>query len=191
MQTLHTKDIIALLNKDKLPDRPHASLNINTQQTVPIHDILATTEHEYGCLFECRSCHLNKIATPRYRISLSVFDETGEIEVSMFGKEGEKLLNLPADDFWQKYQEDGNTILSYTVQLLDCQKIAPLPACTDDSTEQPSSASANTLKKFHVPASTQYHALDDTFEQKIDISKAVEDELQSQCLPTCMSSSKL
>ncbi|KAL6561452.1 hypothetical protein OROMI_017053 [Orobanche minor] len=77
---------------------------------------------------------------------------TGELEVTMFGKEAEKLLNLPANDLWQKYQEDtsfvhtfinskleemllqieiqsktflkkdGNTILSYIVRSLDCQK---------------------------------------------------------------------
>ncbi|KAL6541116.1 Replication factor A protein 1 [Orobanche minor] len=127
------------------------------------------TSAEYGCLFECRSCRLNKIATPRYRFSLSVFDETGELEVTMFGKEAEKLLNLSADDFWQKYQEDtsfvhtlinskleetllqieiqsktflrqdGTTILSYTVQSLNCQKTAPLP------TEQPSSCGVTYL----------------------------------------------
>ncbi|KAL6513925.1 hypothetical protein OROHE_019381 [Orobanche hederae] len=168
-QTLHTKEIRALLSKDRLPDRPNTGLNISAQQTVPIHDILATKEPEYGCLFECRSCRLNKIATPRYRFSLSVFDATGELEVTMFGKEAEKLLNLSADDFWQKYQEDtsfvhtfinskleemllqieiqsktflkqdGNTILSYTVQSLNCQKTTPLPACPDAFTEQPSS----------------------------------------------------
>ncbi|KAL6542632.1 hypothetical protein OROMI_024234 [Orobanche minor] len=88
----------------------------------------------------------------------------------MFGKEAEKLLNLPADDFSQKYQEDtsfvhtfinskleemllqieirsktflkqdGNTILSYTVQSLNCQKPTPLPACPYAFTEQPSSS---------------------------------------------------
>ncbi|KAL6571776.1 hypothetical protein OROHE_002645 [Orobanche hederae] len=106
----------------------------------------------------------------QYRFSLSVFDETGELEVTMFGKEAEKLLNLLADDFWQKYQEDtsfvhtfinskleemllqieiqsktflkqdDNTILSYTVKSLECQKTTPLPACTDGFTEQPSSS---------------------------------------------------
>ncbi|KAL6523810.1 hypothetical protein OROHE_016348 [Orobanche hederae] len=210
-QTLHTKEIRALLSKDKLLDRPNTGFNISAQQTVPIHDILATTEPgwftstvkgqllrtnqkfvylccdrchcltsaEYGCLFECRSCHLNKIATPRYRFSLSVFDETDELEVTMFAKEAEKLPNLHADDFWQKYQEDisfvhtfinskleemllqteiqsrtflkqdGNTILSYTVQSLNCQKTTPLPACPDAFTEQPSSSCGIT---YLVPA---------------------------------------
>ncbi|KAL6576408.1 hypothetical protein OROHE_000189 [Orobanche hederae] len=64
------------------------------------------TSAEYGCLFECQSCHITKIASPRYRLSLSVFDETGELEVTMFGKEADKLLNLPAENFWLKYQED-------------------------------------------------------------------------------------
>ncbi|KAL6513967.1 hypothetical protein OROHE_019423 [Orobanche hederae] len=136
------------------------------------------TSAEYGCLFECRSCRLNKIATPRYIFSLSVFDATGELEVTMFGKEAEKLLNLSTDDFWQKYQEDtsfvhtfinskleemllqieiqsktflkqdGNIILSYTVQSLNCQKTTPLPACPDAFTEQPSSCGITYL----VPA---------------------------------------
>ncbi|KAL6548107.1 hypothetical protein OROHE_009169 [Orobanche hederae] len=96
----------------------------------------------------------------------------------MFGNEAEKLLNLSADDFWQKYQEDtsfvhtfinskleemllqieiqsktflkqdGNTILSYTVQSLNCQKTTPLPACPDAFTEQPSSCGITYL----VPA---------------------------------------
>ncbi|KAL6569939.1 hypothetical protein OROMI_014453 [Orobanche minor] len=214
-QTLHTKEIRALLSKDTLPDRPNTGLNINAQQTVPIHDILATTEPgrftstvkgqllrtnqkfvylccdrchcltsaKYVCLFECRSCRLNKIATPRYRFSLSVFDATGELEVTMFGKEAEKLLNLSADDFWQKYQEDnsfvhtfinskleemllqieiqsktflkqdGNTILSYTVQSLNCQKTTPLPACPGAFTEQPSSCGITYL----VPAENSNH----------------------------------
>ncbi|KAL6580899.1 hypothetical protein OROMI_006822 [Orobanche minor] len=97
----------------------------------------------------------------------------------MFGKEAEKLLNLPADDFWQKYQEDtsfvhkfsnskleemllqieihsrtflkqdGNTILSYTIQSLNCQKTTPLPACPDAFTKQPSSSCGIT---YLVPA---------------------------------------
>ncbi|KAL6568043.1 hypothetical protein OROHE_003727 [Orobanche hederae] len=95
----------------------------------------------------------------------------GEIEVTIFGKEGEKLPNFSAEDFWQKYQEDtsfihtlinsrleqmllrieiqskifvkqdGNTILSYTVQSLDSQKIPPLLTSTDGSTEHPASSS--------------------------------------------------
>ncbi|KAL6556807.1 hypothetical protein OROHE_006683 [Orobanche hederae] len=99
----------------------------------------------------------------------------------MFGKEAEQLLNLTADDFWQKDQEagylfrthvdrlkarremllrieiqskiflkqDGNTILSYTVQSLDCLKTTPPPVCTDASTEQPSSSSGIT---YLIPA---------------------------------------
>ncbi|KAL6536811.1 hypothetical protein OROHE_012395 [Orobanche hederae] len=60
------------------------------------------TSAEYGSFFECRSCHINKLATPRYRFSLLVFDETGEIDVMVFGKEGDKLLYISADDFWRK-----------------------------------------------------------------------------------------
>ncbi|KAL6507075.1 hypothetical protein OROHE_021974 [Orobanche hederae] len=110
------------------------------------------TSAEYGSLFECRSCHINKIATPRYRFSLLVFDETGEIDVTVFRKEGDKLLNISDDDFWQKdpdasfkssleqmmlkieiqskifNKQNGAAILSYIVHSLECQNITPLPA---------------------------------------------------------------
>ncbi|KAL6564678.1 hypothetical protein OROMI_016128 [Orobanche minor] len=137
------------------------------------------TSAEYGCLFECQSCHLTKIASPRYRLSLSVFDETGELEITMFGKEAEKLLNLPAENFWVKYQEDtsfiqtlldsrlkdmllhieiqskiftrqdGNTILSYTAQSLNCQKTTSPPECTNAAPEEPSSSFATA---YLIPA---------------------------------------
>ncbi|KAL6504942.1 hypothetical protein OROHE_023324 [Orobanche hederae] len=48
------------------------------------------TTAEYGCLFECYSCHETRNAIPRYRFSLLIYDSTGEMEVTIFGDEGEK-----------------------------------------------------------------------------------------------------
>ncbi|KAL6528939.1 hypothetical protein OROMI_028825 [Orobanche minor] len=48
------------------------------------------TTAAYGNLFECHSCKEIKSAIPRFRFSLLVYDDSGEIEVTVFGDEGEK-----------------------------------------------------------------------------------------------------
>ncbi|KAL6585007.1 hypothetical protein OROMI_004296 [Orobanche minor] len=140
---------------------------------------------EYGSFFECRSCHINKIATPRYRFSLLVFDETGEIDVTVFGKEGDKLLNISAYNLWQKdpddlfsvlasfksrleqillkvdiqskifNKQDGTAILSYTIHSLECQDITPLPAPITKSPVPPSSPVATDLTTDDLSNSTE------------------------------------
>ncbi|KAL6529907.1 hypothetical protein OROMI_028552 [Orobanche minor] len=143
------------------------------------------TSAEYGSFFECRSCHINKIATPRYRFSLLVFDETGEIDVTVFGKEGDKLLNISAYNLWQKdpdelssvlasfkshleqillkvdiqskifNKQDGTAILSYTIHSLECQDITPLAAPITESPIPPSSLVATDLTPNDLSNSTE------------------------------------
>ncbi|KAL6556940.1 hypothetical protein OROHE_006816 [Orobanche hederae] len=124
------------------------------------------TTAEYGCLFECHSCHEIKNAIPRYRFSLLIYDETGKMEVTVFGDEGDKIMQMPAADFLDKYskarlltidsinsnlhqlelkmkvqskffnKQDGTSTLSHTMQSLECHQ---LPSSTISTNQLPSS----------------------------------------------------
>ncbi|KAL6580509.1 hypothetical protein OROMI_008533 [Orobanche minor] len=61
------------------------------------------TTAAYGNLFECHSCNEIKSAIPRFRFSLLVYDDYGEIEVTIFGDEGEKIMQMSAPEFLNKY----------------------------------------------------------------------------------------
>ncbi|KAL6562882.1 hypothetical protein OROHE_005469 [Orobanche hederae] len=52
------------------------------------------TTAAYGNLFECHSCNEIKSAIPRFRFSLLIYDDSGEIEVTVFGDEGEKIMQM-------------------------------------------------------------------------------------------------
>ncbi|KAL6555537.1 Replication factor A protein 1 [Orobanche hederae] len=112
------------------------------------------TTAAYGRLFECHSCHEIKNAIPRFRFSLLVYDESSEIEVTIFGDEGEKIMQMSANDFMNKYcndeplildsinsnlhqlhlrmkiqskvfnKQDGTTTMSHTMQTLECHQLA-------------------------------------------------------------------
>ncbi|KAL6576987.1 hypothetical protein OROMI_011263 [Orobanche minor] len=108
------------------------------------------TTAEYNCPFECQSCHETRTAIPR--ISLLIYDQTGEMEVTAFGDEGEKLMRMSAAEFLDKYcnamlptldsinsdlqqlqlkmkvhskvfnKQDGTSILSHTIQSVECHQ---------------------------------------------------------------------
>ncbi|KAL6557498.1 hypothetical protein OROMI_017848 [Orobanche minor] len=61
------------------------------------------TTAAYGNLFECHSCNEIKSAIPRFRFPLLIYDASGEIEVTVFGDEGEKIMQMSAPDFLTKY----------------------------------------------------------------------------------------
>ncbi|KAL6580395.1 hypothetical protein OROMI_008419 [Orobanche minor] len=61
------------------------------------------TTAAYGNLFECHSCNEIKSAIPRFRFSLLIYDASGEIEVTVFGDEGEKIMQMSAPEFLTKY----------------------------------------------------------------------------------------
>ncbi|KAL6503037.1 hypothetical protein OROHE_023939 [Orobanche hederae] len=122
------------------------------------------TTAEYNCPFECHSCHETRTAIPRYRISLLIYDQTGEMEVTAFGDEGEKIMRMSAADFLDKYcnaklptldsinsnlqqlqlkmkvhskvfnKQDGTSILSHTIQSVECHQ---LPSSTINTDEIP------------------------------------------------------
>ncbi|KAL6584945.1 hypothetical protein OROMI_004234 [Orobanche minor] len=117
------------------------------------------TNAEYGSPFECYSCHETRHAIP-----------SGEMEVTIFGDEGEKIVQMPASDFLHKYsnarlltidsiisnlhhlqlemkvhskifnKQDGTGILTHTVHSLECHQ---LPSSTI-TTNQPSSPPIST-----------------------------------------------
>ncbi|KAL6564991.1 hypothetical protein OROMI_016441 [Orobanche minor] len=64
------------------------------------------TTAAYGNLFECHSCNEIKSAIPRFRFSLLIYDASGEIEVTVFGDEGEKIMQMSAPEFLNKYCND-------------------------------------------------------------------------------------
>ncbi|KAL6523010.1 hypothetical protein OROMI_031358 [Orobanche minor] len=61
------------------------------------------TSATYGHSFGCHSCHEIRSAIPRFRFSLLIYDDSGEIEVTVFGDEGEKIMQMSANDFLTQY----------------------------------------------------------------------------------------
>ncbi|KAL6506263.1 hypothetical protein OROGR_024444 [Orobanche gracilis] len=116
------------------------------------------TSAEYNCLFDCHSCH-----EVRFRFCLLIYDAFDEIEITVFSDEGEKIMQMSATDFLQKYgngesliidsvnsnlrqlqlkmkihsrvfnKQDGSTVLSHTMQALECQQL-PSPILAPDET---------------------------------------------------------
>ncbi|KAL6570103.1 hypothetical protein OROMI_014617 [Orobanche minor] len=64
------------------------------------------TTAAYGNLFECHSCNEIKSAIPRFRFSLLIYDASDEIEVTVFGDEGKKIMQMSAPEFLTKYCND-------------------------------------------------------------------------------------
>ncbi|KAL6571409.1 hypothetical protein OROHE_003052 [Orobanche hederae] len=91
------------------------------------------TTAAYGRLFECHSCHENRNAIPRFRFSLLVYDDSGEIEVTVFGNEGEKIMQMSANDFMNKYCNNERT--ANVLELFASQKneTTSLPSTTKGS----------------------------------------------------------
>ncbi|KAL6579092.1 hypothetical protein OROMI_009308 [Orobanche minor] len=107
------------------------------------------TSAAYGRSFECHTCHEIRSV----QISLLVYDDSGEIEVAVFGDEGEKLMQMSANDFLTQYcnneplildsinsnlrqmklkmkiqskvfnKQDGTTTMSHTMQTLECHQL--------------------------------------------------------------------
>ncbi|KAL6572949.1 hypothetical protein OROHE_002425 [Orobanche hederae] len=128
------------------------------------------TTAEYGCLFECYSCHETRNAIPRYIFSLLIYDSTGEMEVTIFGDEGEKIVQMPASDFLHKYsnarlltidsitsnlhhlelkmkvhskffnKQDGTSTLTHTVHSLECHQQPSSIITTNQPPSSPISA---------------------------------------------------
>ncbi|KAL6550426.1 hypothetical protein OROMI_020914 [Orobanche minor] len=115
------------------------------------------TTAEYNCPFECHSCHETK-----YRLSLLIYDQAGEMEVTAFSDEGEKIMQMSAADFLDKYcnarlpildsinsnlqqlqlkmkvhskvfnKQDGTSILSHTIQSVECHQLLSSTINTDE-----------------------------------------------------------
>ncbi|KAL6558234.1 hypothetical protein OROMI_018584 [Orobanche minor] len=115
------------------------------------------TSAEYGSFFKCRSCHINKSATPRYRFSLLVFDETGEMDVTdlpyvlaSFKSRLEQMLLKIEIQSKIFNKQDGTAILSYTIHSLECQNITPLPAPANESPVPPSPSGTTYLTTNNI-----------------------------------------
>ncbi|KAL6571848.1 hypothetical protein OROHE_002717 [Orobanche hederae] len=94
-----------LLTRGKLP---RTNQNFIYPCCAKCHRLTTTA---YGRLFECHSCHEIKNAIPRFRFSLLVYDESSEIEVTVFGDEGEKIMQMSTNDLMNKYCNDEPLIL--------------------------------------------------------------------------------
>ncbi|KAL6557882.1 hypothetical protein OROMI_018232 [Orobanche minor] len=103
----------------------------------------------------------------RYRFSLLIYDPTGEMEVTVFGDEGEKIMQMTATEFLDKYsnarlltidsinsnlhqlqlkmkvhsksfnKQDGTSTLSHTVQSLECHQLSPSTISTNQLPSSP------------------------------------------------------
>ncbi|KAL6514959.1 hypothetical protein OROGR_020538 [Orobanche gracilis] len=145
------------------------------------------TTAAYGNLFECHSCNEIRSAIPRFRFSLLVYDKSGEIEVTIFGDEGEKIMQMSAPDFLNKYcndnslifesinsmlhqmqlktkiqskffyRQDGTTTLSHTMQTLECLQLT-----SSDPTQMPEISTSSTPETASVQSTTKEHPRSDT-----------------------------
>ncbi|KAL6578859.1 hypothetical protein OROMI_009075 [Orobanche minor] len=134
------------------------------------------TTAAYGSLFECHSCNEIRSAIPRFRFSLLIYDTSGEIEVTIFGDEGEKIMQMSAPDFLTKYcndesliissinsnlqqtqlklkihskvffRQDGTTTLSHTIQSLECLQLT-----SSDVSKHHFSRPRGMIDPAHVP----------------------------------------
>ncbi|KAL6584518.1 hypothetical protein OROMI_003807 [Orobanche minor] len=135
----------------------------------------------YDCPFECHSCHKTRTAIPRYRFSLLIYDRTGEMEVTAFGDEGEKIMQMSADAFLDKYctaslptidsinanlqqlqlkmkvhskvfnKQDGTGILSHTIQSVECRQLSS----SNIDTDEPPAALPTEVTKFSNTAAPE------------------------------------
>ncbi|KAL6565121.1 hypothetical protein OROMI_016571 [Orobanche minor] len=87
------------------------------------------TSAAYGRSFKCHSCHEIRSAIPRF--SLLIYDDSGEIEVTVFGDGGEKLMQMSANDFLTQYC---NVSLANVLELSVPHKIETtfIPSTTKD-----------------------------------------------------------
>ncbi|KAL6509801.1 hypothetical protein OROGR_022289 [Orobanche gracilis] len=146
------------------------------------------TSAEYNCLFDCRFCHEVRQAIPRFRFCLLIYDAFDEIEITVFGDEGEKIMQMSATDFLQKYgngesliidsvnsnlrqlqlkmkihsrvfnKQDGSTVLSHTMQALECQQL-PSPILAPDETPTISPADARNVIEISAASKPTTHLL--------------------------------
>ncbi|KAL6547968.1 hypothetical protein OROHE_009673 [Orobanche hederae] len=117
-----------------------------------------------------------------YRFSLLIYDSTGEMEVTIFGNEVEKIMQMSASDFINKYsnarlltidsitsnlhlpqlkmkvhykffnKQDGTSMLSHTVQSLECHQ---LPSSIISTSQLPSSS----ISTHNIPATSSADVL--------------------------------
>ncbi|KAL6563018.1 Replication factor A protein 1 [Orobanche hederae] len=141
----------------------------------------------YGNLFECHSCNEIKNAIPRFRFSLLIYDDSGEIEVTVFCNEGEKIMQMLAPEFLNKYyndeslifgsinsilhqmqlkmkiqskvfyRQDGTTTLSHTMQTLECLQLT-----SSDPAHVPEISASSKPETASVPSTTKEHPRSDT-----------------------------
>ncbi|KAL6588059.1 hypothetical protein OROMI_001037 [Orobanche minor] len=138
------------------------------------------TTAAYGHLFECHSCHEIKNAIPRFRFSLLVYDDSGKIEVTVFGDEGEKIMQMDKSLIFDSinsilhqmqlkmkiqyklfYRQDGTTTLSHTIQILECLDDILLSSSADPA-HVPEIYASPKPETTSVPSTTKEHPRSDT-----------------------------
>ncbi|KAL6586011.1 hypothetical protein OROMI_002655 [Orobanche minor] len=144
------------------------------------------TSAAYGRSFECHSCHEIRSAIPRFRFSLLIYDDSGEIEVTVFGDEGEKVMQMSANDFLTQFcsnealildsinsnlrqmklkmkiqskvfnKQDGTTTMSHTMQTLECHQL-PSTASPPGLTNELEISVPHKIETTFIPSTTKEH----------------------------------
>ncbi|KAL6503978.1 hypothetical protein OROGR_025901 [Orobanche gracilis] len=136
------------------------------------------TTAAYGNLFECHSCNEIRSAIPRFRFSLLVYDKSGEIEVTVFGDEGEKIMQMPAPDFLNKYCNDDSLIFESINSMLHQMqlktKIQSKIFYRQDGypTQMPQISASSTPETTSVQSTTKEHPRSDTHSTSSSRGKA-------------------
>ncbi|KAL6585886.1 hypothetical protein OROMI_002530 [Orobanche minor] len=144
------------------------------------------TSAAYGRSFECHSCHEIRSAIPRFRFSLLIYDDSGEIEVTVFGDEGEKVMQMSANNFLTQFcnneplildsinsnlrqmklkmkiqskvfnKQDGTTTMSHTMQTLECHQL-PSTSSPPGLTNELEISVPHKIETTSIPSTTKEH----------------------------------
>ncbi|KAL6565101.1 hypothetical protein OROMI_016551 [Orobanche minor] len=150
------------------------------------YDLLSRGKVTCGRSFECHSCHEIRSAIPRFRFSLLIYDDSGEIEVTVFGDEGEKVMQVSANDFLTQFcnneplildsinsnlrqmklkmkiqskvfnKQDGTTTMSHTMQTLECHQL-PSTSSPPGLTNELEISVPHKIETTFIPSTTKEH----------------------------------
>ncbi|KAL6588186.1 hypothetical protein OROMI_001164 [Orobanche minor] len=120
---IHKESVDILQQQGDVFRKAQTNFSHDPQIFSPIETLLTTEQDQYDLLARgkvsrlnqnfiypcCAKCH--RLTPATFRFSLLIYDDSGEIEVTVFGDEGEKLMQMSANDFLTQYCNNEPLIL--------------------------------------------------------------------------------
>ncbi|KAL6580995.1 hypothetical protein OROMI_006918 [Orobanche minor] len=173
---MHAREIDDIQHQGDVFAVAQSTFSIDPETFTSIQTFLtAEQDRSFLCVRGKLLSQIQKIIYPCctkwYIISLLIYDQTGEMEVTAFGDEGEKLMRMSAAEFLDKYynamlptldsinsdlqqlqfkmrvhskvfnKQDGTSILSHTIQSVECHQP---PSSTINNDEIPAALPPDT-----------------------------------------------